>query len=243
MSLYNSLKKWIPRSLQMRWEPQLRWLSYQLGYRGNQFKCPVCQAKLRTFIKLESGDLLCPSCGSLPRNRRLWILLQDLIQPGMQILHFSPSRPLRRRLENWKGIQYTSTDYASEFPADKQLDITQIDEPDHKYDLIICFHVLEHIPQDKKALSELYRILKPGGKCLIQTPFKSGEIYEDFSITSPADRLIHFGQEDHVRIYSVEGLAQRARDAGFQVEILRFSDSPANEMGLKEREEVLVFEK
>ncbi len=243
MSLYSSLKRWIPRSLQMRWEPQFRWLSYQLGYKGNQYKCPVCQAKLRTFIQLESGDLLCPACGSLPRNRRLWILLQDLIHPGMQILHFSPSRPLRRRLEKWQGISYTSTDYASEFPADKQLDITQIDEPDHKYDLIICFHVLEHILDDRKALSELFRILKPIGKCLIQTPFKSGEIYEDASIMSPADRLIHFGQEDHVRIYSAEGLAERARDAGFNVEILHFSDSPANELGLKEREEVLVFEK
>ncbi len=243
MSLYSALKKWIPRSLQMRWEPQLRWISYQLGYKGNQFSCPVCQAKLRTFIQLESGDLLCPSCGSLPRNRRLWILLQDYILPGMNMLHFSPSRPLRRRLEKWQGIQYTSTDYASEFPADKQLDITQIDEPGNKYDLIICFHVLEHIPDDRKALSELFRILKPGGKCLIQTPFKIGAIYEDDSITAPSERLRHFDQEDHVRIYSAEGLAQRARDVGFQVEILRFSDTPENELGLKEREEVLVLEK
>lgn len=243
MSLYHSLKKWIPRSLQMRWEPQLRWVSYQLAYKGNQFKCPVCHANLRTFIQLESGDLLCPACGSLPRNRRLWILLQNYIRPGISILHFSPSRALRRLLEKWPGIQYTSTDYASEFPADKQLDITQIEEPDNKYNLIICFHVLEHIPDDRKALSELYRILKPGGKCLIQTPFKIGEIYEDASIKSPSDRLKHFGQEDHVRIYSTEGLAERARDAGFKVEILHFSDSPANEMGLKEIEEVLVFEK
>lgn len=186
---------------------------------------------------------MCPACGSLPRNRRLWILLQDYIWPGMKILHFSPSRPLRRRLERWQGIQYTSTDYASEFPADKQLDITQIDEPDDKYDLIICFHVLEHISKDKKALAELYRILNSGGKCLIQTPFKSGDIYEDASITSPSDRLKYFGQEDHVRIYSTEGLAKRARDAGFNVEILRFSYSRNNELGLKESEEVLVLKK
>ncbi len=91
------------------------------------------------------------------------------------------------------------------------------------FDLIICYHILEHIENDSQAMIELQRVLKPNGSCIIQTPFKEGDIYEDFSIKSPDERLKAFGQKDHVRIYSVEGLQQRLKENGFQdVEIKTF---------------------
>jgi predicted SAM-dependent methyltransferase len=111
----------------------------------------------------------------------------------------------------------------------------------------ICYHVLEHITADAQAISELYRILKPGGTCWIQTPFKEGEIYEDFSITDAAERWEHFHQEDHVRIYSAEGLAQRLSAGGFEVEILHFKEKENpdehKQMGYKQEETILLARK
>ena len=109
--------------------------------------------------------------------------------------------------------------------------------------MLICYHVLEHIEEDQKALAELYRILKPGGSCLIQTPFKEGNTYEDFSIKSPLERLRHFGQRDHVRIYSVNGLEKRLVNAGFTVEVKEFKEQSDNYFGFKQNEYVIVAKK
>ena len=87
-----------------------------------------------------------------------------------------------------------TSDYAGEFKATKRLNIVAIDEPDDSYDIVICYHILEHIENDLKAMKELKRILKPGGKCFIQTPFKSGDIYENEEVKTEEERLIHFGQ-------------------------------------------------
>ena len=142
------------------------------------------------------------------------------------------------------GIEYVSTDFEDEFLADKKLDITQIEEPDESFDLIICYHVLEHIVEDAKAMQELFRILKKGGTAIIQTPFKEGAIYEDFSIVSKTDRLKHFDQEDHVRIYSANGLTERLQFAGFQVNICQFTNAnPDNINGLKQTETILICTK
>ena len=95
-------------------------------------------------------------------------------------------------------------------------------------------------------MQELFRVLKEGGKALIQTPFKEGEIYENDAIISPEDRLRHFGQEDHVRIYSVSGLKRRLEKAGFALEDRNFvalEDDSALRLGLKETEIILIASK
>ena len=140
------------------------------------------------------------------------------------MLHFSPPKGLRKKLKTLPLQQYITSDYEGEFKADKKLNIQQIDEQDNTYDIIICYHVLEHIPNDRQAMKELFRVLKPQGKCFIQTPFKDGEIYEDSTITTPEERTKHFGQHDHLRIYSVEGLSQRLKEAGFQIKVNIFPD-------------------
>ena len=128
--------------------------------------------------------------------------------------------------------------------ADHQFDITSIDLPNQSIDLIICFHVLEHIEADHKAMQELYRILKPKGRIILQTPFKSGDIYENQAIQTPEDRLLHFGQSDHVRIYSVDGLKSRLEKIGFRVDIRRFSEEAnGGKFGLKTEESILIGSK
>jgi len=194
------------------------------------------------FIVLSNGNRLCPKCGSLPRTRRLWQLIESEVE-GKDILQFSPSKSLSGRIAEANPKSYVTTDYEDEFEADKRHDIQAIDEPDNSFDIVICYHVLEHIPDDRKAISELHRILKQGGVCYIQTPFKDGDIYEDNSITTPEGRLEHFGQNDHLRIYSAEGLKSRLEKAGFTVEVREFTETDGNRLGLKDNEIVILARK
>ena len=93
-----------------------------------------------------------------------------------------------------------------------------MDLPDGSFDLILCSYVLEHVPDDRAAMSELRRVLAPGGLCLVLTPYRpEATTYEDASITAPLDRMVAFGQQDHVRIYGAD-LAERLRGAGLDVD-------------------------
>ncbi len=216
---------------------------YSVFYAGNKYECNICGKNLRKFISLSNEDSLCPNCGSLKRNRRLWSLLKpELLIPNTSILDFSPSRCLYRKLKKLKTINYKSTDLSGDFIADHHYDITNLAIADNSLDLVICYHILEHINEDIKAMEELFRVMKPGGKGLIQTPFKDGNIYEDNSIVSNEDRLKHFGQEDHVRIYSVSGLTQRIESCGFLVKIIADS-STGNKYDFDKKEIVILVTK
>lgn len=238
-----SLKKLFPPSLLKKWTPQFRWLYASIFFRGDNFNCNVCDKSFSNFIRVESGDLICPYCGTVPRTRRLWKLLTDQKLLKGKVLHFSPPAYLQIKLKHQLGNNYLSTDFSNEFQADYKLDITAIDLPDQFIDLIICFHVLEHIEDDDLAMLELFRILKPGGQALIQTPFKSGTTYENPQITTPEARLIHFGQADHFRIYSTSDLQKRLSNAGFYVQLLTFQDSPTSNFGFKEEEAILLAQR
>jgi SAM-dependent methyltransferase len=242
--MYNGLKKTIhsilPKKILFKIEPSLRFL-WSLSYRGSKYLCPICKTKLREWIDLSQQDKICPNCGSLSRDRRLWQLIEDnYFINDIKILDFSPSRSLYRK---WKeqNVTYKATDLSGDFISDNQYDITAIPEEDNSFDLIVCYHILEHVNDDLSAMKELHRILKPTGTLLIQTPFKDGKIYEDYTITSAKERLNHFGQEDHVRIYSVEGLKKRLTQTGFEVVIKVFDGEGS--YGLTKNEIVFILKK
>lgn len=244
MSMYLILKQYvkrmIPKKMAFNNEELFRSMLFWF-YKGKKYECTICNRKLRRFILLDNDEKLCPYCGSLPRNRRLCLLLKsEFLREHLHVLHFSPSKSLFRLLSSYPGIIYDSTDISGNFMAHEHLDITRIDKPDSNYDLIICYHILEHVEKDKEAMSELYRILKPGGICMIQTPFKKGSVYENSAIKNPNDRKIHFGQEDHVRIYSVNGLKYRLEQIGFVVKVTHFSEDEHNYHGLKSEEYVII---
>ena len=238
--LKNITKFIIPKSIIRKIEKLIRGL-VSLPYRGSRYECNVCETKLRKFIILDNGNKLCPNCGSLPRTRRLWDLIKFDLE-GKTVLHFSPSNSLNQRIVKSNVKKYITTDYEGEFQADEQYDIQAIELPDNSIDIVLCYHILEHIPNDRDAIDELYRTLKPGGVCYIQTPFKDGNIYEDDTITSPEDRLNHFGQEDHLRIYSVEGLKSRLEKSGFIVEVLTY-ENENDSNGFKQDETIIRAKK
>lgn len=227
------VKSVVPHSVLKSQDRRIRYIQ-GLGYRGTKYQCNICDTKLRKFISIHTGDLMCPNCGSLPRARGLWNRIKNQLDNKV-VLHFSPSQSIKAAVSNKTNTKkYLTTDYEGEFETEFHFDIENIDLADKSIDVIICYHVLEHIKNDEKAISELYRIMKPGGSCYIQTPFKEGNIYEDFSITDPKERTIHFGQNDHVRIYSPEGLKQRITKAGFKAEIIKMKNEPENYNGYKE---------
>ena len=243
--MYNTLKsfaqKIVPKEILVKNEDLFRKLLMRF-YSGDQHECNICGSKLKKFASLENGQLLCPICGSLPRTRRLFMLLEkEYLQQNAVVLDFSPSRAMYRKLKQRKDLNYYPSDFENEFLADYHFDITKIAAESDQFDLITCYHILEHIVEDEVAMKELFRVLKPSGTLLIQTPFKGGDIYEDFTKTTVEQKLKYFGQDDHVRIYSAEGLEKRLQGAGFKTEIRKFEKD--DYFGLTENEQVIICRK
>lgn len=237
----NILKKIFPQKFIFKNELLLR-KSLYLFYKGKNCECNVCGSKLEKFEKLENGNLLCPICGSLPRSRRLYkIISEQYLKDNFKTLDFSPSRSNFRNFKKNTQIKYFATDFEDEFLADYHFDITKIDIQSEYFDVVICYHVLEHIENNEAAIHELYRVTKSNGTVLIQTPFKEGSIYEDSNIKSPEDREKYFGQRDHVRIYSVEGLKQRLENAGFVAEVFTFEED--SYFGFSRNEKIIICKK
>lgn len=195
-----------------------------LFYRGNKYACPICGGSFRKMLPYGNQgaeNRLCPKCLSLERHRMLWLYISrhtQLLQSETRILHIAPEQSLRRILKKTHGASYVTADLKSPI-ADLHFDVMHIPLPDNSYDVIFCNHVLEHVENDITAMKELYRILIPGGWAVMQVPLNPNleTTYEDFSITSPAEREKVFGQYDHVRWHGRD-YPDRLRMAGFVVE-------------------------
>ncbi|HEY6518244.1 MAG TPA: methyltransferase domain-containing protein [Roseiarcus sp.] len=159
---------------------------------------------------------------------------------GKDLLHFAPEPSLTPFIRS-KGVKSYKTCDLFKTDVDLRIDICDIALPDQSFDLVLCLHVLEHVPDDRKAMSELHRILRPGGMAIIMVPLEEGldETYENPSITSAADRLIHFGQEDHARYYGRD-LRDRLRGAGFSLREWVSKEPYVLKHGLKRGERVFL---
>lgn len=164
----------------------------------------------------------CPECGSLERHRLFMLYLANCVWPNLgpgkkDVLHIAPEKFLVDHLRPRPDVNYLSGDLmVSDSMA--RTDLTALQFWNAQFDLIICSHVLEHIPDDLKAMSEMHRVLKPGGYLLVMVPLHAGPTYEDASITDPAERLRHFGQRDHVRKYGRD-ITERLERSGFQARV------------------------
>jgi SAM-dependent methyltransferase len=197
-------------------------------YRGRRFGCPCCGSRFRR-LRTYNGrrNARCPRCGSMERHRVLWLYLnrETKLTSGEQhsVLHFAPEKAISDWLAEVVGPSYLTADLDPE-RAMEVLDMTNINRPDESFDLILASHVLEHVPDDQRAMSELFRVLKPSGVAILQHPVDyTRETYEDWSLTSAEERERAFLQDDHVRIYGAD-LADRLKNAGFQVEIRRYRE-------------------
>lgn len=201
---------------------RLRHAAEVLRHRGSNVTCPVCGWSFDEFKPAwNRAGAICWRCGAHERHRALWLLLDrerpELLRGTRRLLHFAPEDCLERRLRRG-SFEYVTGDLD---PAKGQirLDLLDLDLPDGSFDAILCSHVLEHIPDDRRAMSELRRVLTPDGWCIVMVPIdpERSETYEDASITDPAERERHFWQHDHVRVYARD-VEDRLRASGLRVE-------------------------
>jgi SAM-dependent methyltransferase len=208
-------------------------------YQGLALKCPFCGFRFRRFVADDGREsplfkqehvigggpfdnAECPYCGSFERERHVYLYLRemtDVFTRPVRLLHFAPERRLQRVLAIHPSVDYVSADLCSPL-ADLHIDITDTRLPADSFDVIVCNHVLEHIPDDRKAMRELFRILRPGGWALLQVPIAASRetTLEDATVSEPADRLRLYGQMDHVRIYGKD-YSKRLQEAGFDVRL------------------------
>ena len=194
--------------------------------KGDKFTDPIDGKSFRMFLPYgyenQRNNVLSPSTLSLERHRLLWLYLQnetDFFQSKekKKVLHFAPEQEFYKRFKKQKNIDYTTTDLLSPL-ADVKADICDLPFDDNSYDIIFCNHVLEHIPNDTKAMQELYRVLKPGGMGIFQIPqdLSREKTFSDDTITDQKERAKIFGQYDHVRVYGRDYF-DKLRSIGFKV--------------------------
>ncbi len=193
--------------------------------KGKNYTDPIDGKSFKKFLPYgyenQRENVLSPSTLSLERHRLLWVYLKNettFFTKKLKVLHFAPEQAFYKRFRKLKNLEYTTTDLNSPL-ADVKADICNLPFNDNTYDVIFCNHVLEHIPDDTKAMQELYRVLKPGGWGIFQIPQDLGRetTFEDNSITDKKERAKIFGQYDHVRIYGKDYF-NKLRSIGFVVE-------------------------
>jgi len=239
----------------------------------DQFYCPVCNSKLKYFNPLPSeykinadkygyvhfdhGEMTsvmtysCPKCGASDRERLYahWMNLQfgKELKPENEILHFAPESALSNWMKRKGFTNYKTADLMMS-DVDYHVDITRLPFPDDLFDFVICSHVLEHVSSDDLAISELYRIIKPGGLGIIMAPVVVGleRTIEDLSIIDEGERWRLFGQGDHVRLYAHDDYVEKLKGNGFVVHELSINDFSLENfkmMGLKPTSVLYIVEK
>ncbi len=223
-------------------------------FKGDKVVCCICNATYRefgVFGKQNRQNAQCHNCGSLERHRLIWKYIQDknLLEQTIRLLHFAPAKAFYESFSALENLEYHPCDlypdlykYGGKVKI-HQVDITEIPFEDNHFDFILCNHVLEHIENDHLAMSELYRVMKPGGAGIFQVPldYNREHTFEDFSITSKKGRLKAFGQKDHVRWYG-QDYKERLAKMGFQVTeedfVSSFSAEEQFKFGLDSKEKV-----
>lgn len=204
--------------------------------RGDNHVDPIDGKSFKSFLPYgyenPRENVLAPSTLSLERHRLLWLYLKnetDFFTAPLKVLHFAPEQAFYGRFRKLKNLDYTTTDLNSPL-ADVKADICNLPFENASYDVILCNHILEHIPDDTKAMQELYRILKPGGWAVFQIPqdLKRETTFEDDSITDKKERTKIFGQYDHVRIYGRDYF-DKLRSIGFVVEEVDYTSEMSSD--------------
>lgn len=229
--LFKIILNVIPRPLLIRLSYIIRpVLAFFL--KGTKFTDPIDNKSFSSFLPYGYGtqrnNVLSPSTLSLERHRLLWLYLKnetDFFSAEKRVLHFAPEQAFYKRFRKMKNLAYTTTDLNSPL-ADVKADICNLPFEDNNYDIILCNHVLEHIPDDTKAMQELYRVLKPNGMAILQIPqdLNRTKTFEDDSITDKKERAKIFGQYDHVRVYGRDYF-DKLRSIGFKVEEVDYTST------------------
>jgi SAM-dependent methyltransferase len=229
---------------------------------GKGVVCVICKSEFSSFATFGANrrkNARCLTCDSLERHRLLWKYITEekkLLEPKskIKVMHFAPEKSFYDILSDHPNIEYVPCDFVPEQynyggkVSLTKVNITEIPFPDNHFDVVLCAHVLEHIPDDIKAMSELRRVMKPTGWGVFQVPidYTREKTYEDFTITSPAARKKAFGRKSHVRWYG-QDYKDRLKSVGLKVTeddyVKRFSKQDLFKYGLVPNEMIYYCEK
>jgi SAM-dependent methyltransferase len=218
---------------------KLRWYTTQDGldqivvairHIGWSVQCPFCNWRGRSFYPHPPPHVrpnaVCPRCQAKERHRLLYLYLRqrtDLFRKPMRLLEIAPGRYSYWLFPGLPGVMYVTCDLMSDL-AMFWGDITALPLANAAFDMVICYHVLEHVPDDRGAMRELLRMVVDDGMALIHVPIDRKVTLEDPAASSPGIRRQLFGQSDHVRAYG-EDFTDRLREAGFTVDVDRFAST------------------
>ena len=234
-ALFTWFLKHVPRPWLLRFSQWLRPF-LDLWYRGQKHLDPINGKSYRSFLPYGYNkprpNVLSPGSLSLERHRLFWLYLEketEFFSQTAKVLHLAPEQAFLGRFKKLKHLDYITADIESPL-ADVKADICNLPFEKDSFDWVFCNHVLEHIEDDRKALSELFRVMKPNGKAILQVPLDTERehTYEDFNIKGPSERARAFGQYDHVRIYGLDYL-NRLKDAGFDASIISYAQQLTDE--------------
>jgi SAM-dependent methyltransferase len=254
------LKNFVPKSI--------RRVCKQLLYRGDKHICPICGYRSKqlenighNYPVLIEKEVIgaglraagCYRCGTDDRERLIYLYLRDFVKifkhKELKVLHIAPEFGIAQRLLKHLGDKnYIAADKFTEgytYPSFVQnVDLLDLKFESNNFDLVICNHVLEHIVDDRLAMSQIFRVLKPGGKAILQVPFSPKHLtFEDFSITNPIQRQHLFGQHDHVRIYGSDYF-DRLKEVGFTTERISLAlNMEYLQFDLNQKEEIFLASK
>ncbi|WP_299622735.1 class I SAM-dependent methyltransferase [uncultured Tenacibaculum sp.] len=238
MSLFKTVLNTIPRPILIKASYLVRpFISWWL--KGDRFTDPIDGKSFKKMLpygyEVQRENVLSPSTLSLERHRLLWLYLQQETdffssKEKRKLLHIAPEQCFLDRFRQQDNLDYLTSDLESPI-ADVKADICDLPFEDASFDIIFCNHVLEHIPDDTKAMQELYRVLKPGGFGIFQIPqdLNRSTTFEDDSITDPKERAKIFGQYDHVRVYGRDYF-DKLRSIGFEVKEVDYTKQIAPEL-------------
>jgi len=234
-NLFKFILNFLPRPFLIRLSYTVRpFLAFFL--KGDTYIDPIDGKSFKSFLPYGYGkqreNVLSPSTLSLERHRLFWLYLKnetDFFTAQKKVLHFAPEQAFHKRFKNMSNLDYITTDLNSPL-AEVKADICNLPFKDNTFDVIFCNHVLEHIPDDTKAMKELYRVLNVGGMGIFQIPqdLSRDKTFEDNSITDKKERQKIFGQYDHVRIYGRDYF-DKLRSIGFKVEEVDYTKSLSEE--------------
>jgi SAM-dependent methyltransferase len=225
-------------------------MGYRVSYatfKGTGFKCNCCGASYSKFVadypSAENANalkanaviagygenILCPACLSTARERLVIALLSSQFKiTGKKILHFSPEKNIYQFIKTHNEVITADIQplfYKSIDSNIKIEDATRLSYTDNSFDVVIGNHIMEHIPNDVKAMAEIYRVLKPEGRAILQVPYSTiiAATIEDLEINDPQKQSALFGQKDHVRIYQLQNYVNRLQSCGFTVALVEYN--------------------
>jgi len=195
---------------------------------GNNVECPICGSTYSQFLPFNRPNALCHTCKSLERHRLVYLYLKNqtnFFEGPKKVLHFAPEKCLHDVIRQYPNIDYQTADLMTTYidaigvMPDHVMSVTDIKFPDNTFDVVICNHVFELVPDDSLGMREIYRVLKPNGYAIIQGAVNNHlpQTIETQDL-SPDERKRIAGAHQHVRRYGLD-YRHRLAAAGFRVEV------------------------